>query len=83
MNKFCIITTTFKSQENLELIINTLLEKKLAACLQNFPLLSSYIWEGEICNETEFKLLIKTKSIHFEAIKSVIKIFMNMKLLKL
>lgn len=46
-----------------------LLEKKLAACVNFFPIESSYLWQGKIENTKEYVLLAKTKDKNFEKIK--------------
>ncbi|WP_320035893.1 divalent-cation tolerance protein CutA [Halarcobacter sp.] len=71
--KAIIIQTTCSNKKEAKNIAETLLEKKLAACLQLSDIESFYKWEGEFCNDTEVLLSIKTKKKHFEKIESIIK----------
>lgn len=72
MAKFSIIMTTTNSNENLNQIIKALLDARLAACLQYYPIKSAYVWEDEIQQDDETLLLIKTKSSHFPDIEKII-----------
>ncbi|WP_342609877.1 divalent-cation tolerance protein CutA [Vibrio tritonius] len=58
---FCIVLTTTNKQENAQLMIQSLLEQKLAACIQTMPISSHYVWQGEVCRDDEVLLVIKTQ----------------------
>ncbi len=61
--QFKLIFTTCKDNDEARLLAMALIEKKLAACVNILPAMSSiYIWEGEVAEATEVKLLIKTKA---------------------
>jgi periplasmic divalent cation tolerance protein len=64
--------TTFSKPETGDAIVSTLLEKKLAACIQAFPVKSSYTWKGSVCHDNETLLLIKTKSNLYADIEKII-----------
>jgi periplasmic divalent cation tolerance protein len=68
-----IVMTTFSKPETGEKIASKLLNEKLAACIQAFPVSSSYTWKGEICKDAETLLLIKTKADHYEAVEKAIR----------
>ena len=56
-----IIKTTTDSHKTMKLIANTLLNKKLAACVNMIPRMrSKYVMDGRITEEREVILLIKT-----------------------
>ena len=56
-----IIKTTTDSHKTMKLIANTLLNKKLAACINMIPRLrSKYVVDGRITESREVILLIKT-----------------------
>ena len=56
-----IIKTTTDSHKAMKLIANTLLNKKLAACVNMIPRMrSKYILDGRITESREVILLIKT-----------------------
>jgi periplasmic divalent cation tolerance protein len=63
MNKYIQIITTTSSKEEANKIANTLIEKKIAACVQILgPIESIYKWKGKIEKANEFLCLIKTKA---------------------
>ncbi len=70
---YAVVITTFSSKEEAEKIVKTLLEEKLAACVQLTEIKSSYWWKGKIENSQEILCLIKTKENLFEKIESRIK----------
>ena len=72
MSKYSVIMTTTNSNENLDQIIKALLDARLAACLQYYPIKSAYVWEDEIQQDDEILLLIKTKSSLFSNIEKII-----------
>ena len=71
--KAVIVQTTCVDSIEAHTIANVLLKKGLAACIQIADIESFYQWKGEICNDTEKLLSIKTKKENFEKIKSRIK----------
>jgi len=72
-NDYSIIITTAGSKDAAKKIANLLIEKKLAACIQMFPIESVYFWQGKICEDDEVTLFIKSKTELFEEIKAAIK----------
>ncbi len=84
MSNYCIVTTTSNSKEEANSIVQKVLEKKLAACIQSYEIRSSYIWEGKIEDSLEYRLDIKTtlksskelisyiKSIHSYTIPEIV-----------
>jgi periplasmic divalent cation tolerance protein len=48
-------------------IADTLLDKKLAACVNMFPINSLYTWEGKVQNDDELLLIVKTTTAVFES----------------
>ncbi len=58
---FSVILTTLKDKLEAESLAKILLEEKLCACIQLFPISSYYHWAGKVEDSTEFLLLIKTK----------------------
>jgi periplasmic divalent cation tolerance protein len=69
-NTYIIILITVPSKEVGEEIAQKLLEDKLAACVNILPAIDShYIWKGEICNDEELLLIVKSR---FELFKTEI-----------
>jgi len=63
-----------KDKKQAEKIANTLLEKRLIACANIIPTVSScYRMEGKICNETEALLLVKTIKSKRKLVEKVVK----------
>jgi len=59
-NIFVVLVTAPDAQEG-ERIGKTLVEEGLAACVNIIPdLRSLYLWKGELCNDSEVLLVIKT-----------------------
>ena len=71
-SEYCIITTTTDSKENADAITQSLLEKKLVACVQSSFVHSAYRWEGSITESEEILLEIKTKRALFGKIQAEI-----------
>ena len=73
MNALLIVTTA--DSENLaRSIASALVEAGEAACVNILPgVRSVFRWEGEICNEEEFLLMIKTAAANWEAVRSRIR----------
>ncbi|MCF7483531.1 divalent-cation tolerance protein CutA [Vibrio sp. J1-1] len=69
---YCIVLSTTANEQNRDQIIKGLLEAKLAACIQTMPIESHYVWEGEICNDTEWLLVIKTRRELYELVEEKI-----------
>jgi len=71
-NIYSIMITTTADKESAKTIGKLLVEKRLAACVQIFPIESIYYWQNNICQENEITLLIKSKTSMFEKIKAFI-----------
>jgi periplasmic divalent cation tolerance protein len=55
-------------------IAHALLDRKLAACVNIIPSITSlYTWEGELCVDEEVLLIIKTTTSTFDALNSAVK----------
>ncbi len=69
---YCIIITSTDSRENAEAIIRTLLEQKLAACIQSSNIQSAYRWQGKIISGEEIRLEIKSRVSLYPQLKETI-----------
>jgi periplasmic divalent cation tolerance protein len=69
---YCIIFCSCPDNVHAEKLSRSLIESKLAACVQIMPIISLYEWKGEICKEDERLILIKTKSSLYENIEDFI-----------
>jgi periplasmic divalent cation tolerance protein len=67
-HQFIVAMITVPSEEIGVKISESLLEKKLAACVNILPSINSlYTWQGKICNDKEILLIIKTRADFFES----------------
>lgn len=56
-----VIFTTVSKPEDADKIANALIEKRLAACVQILPKMTSvYRWKGNVERDEEYLLLVKT-----------------------
>lgn len=67
---FIFVYITNPTKEEARKIARHLLEKKIIACANIFPIDSLYWWENKIADENEFVLIIKTKEENFEKVKN-------------
>lgn len=67
-----VLVTVGSLVEGQAIAIN-LIEAKLAACVNLFPLNSIYLWEGKINQEQEYQLIIKTDLNKFDELAAKIK----------
>ncbi|MDA0323970.1 MAG: divalent-cation tolerance protein CutA [Verrucomicrobia bacterium] len=61
-NNVVVITTTAPSRESAETLARSLVEQRIAACVQMAPIRSVYRWKGAIETSEETALWIKTRS---------------------
>ena len=69
-----IVFSTAGSKPEAEKIANTLVENRLAACVNIVgPIESIYRWHGKVENATEHLLVIKTTAARFDAVNAAIR----------
>ncbi|MGB0894158.1 MAG: divalent-cation tolerance protein CutA [Parashewanella sp.] len=65
-----LVITSLPTMQSAEQLAGDIIKEKLAACVQCYPQVSSfYIWESQLCQDTEVLLHIKclsTKLIELE-----------------
>jgi len=59
---YCVVFCSCPSDEHAEKLARSLVESRLAACVQIIPIRSFYEWKGEIHRDEERLLLIKAKA---------------------
>lgn len=67
------VITTIDSRKKAKEIADALLGARLAACVQIFPIASSYRWKGKIENANEWLCLIKAREADYPKIEAAIK----------
>ena len=68
-----IILTTVSDRATAERMAQALVTEQLAACINLLPITSIYRWQGELCNEPEIQLVIKTDLEQFEPVQARIR----------
>jgi len=66
---FIIIYTTHPDEETANKISSQLIQKKLVACANIFPMQSAYWWQGKIENEQEYISILKSIQENFDKVK--------------
>jgi periplasmic divalent cation tolerance protein len=61
-SEFCLVLVTVPNETAAKAIAHSLLNAKLAACINFFGVESCYLWEDKINHELEVQLIIKTQS---------------------
>ena len=70
---FALVMTTCGDKANAELIASRLVEERLSACVQMFPIESVYRWEGVVENAQEWMLLCKIKANDYANVEAAIR----------
>lgn len=74
MPEYRIVLCTIDSIENAKKLAHNLVKDKLAACVNIVSGVTSvYEWKNEICEDSEYLLIIKTKSDLYEKLEAKIK----------
>jgi len=74
MTKYIQVMTTVENRADAEKIARTLVEKRLAACVQILgPLTSYYQWQGKLDTADEYLCLIKSREDLFAELEADIK----------
>lgn len=70
MSEFSVVFVTAGKEEEASAIARVLVEEKLVACVNLIPRIRSiYWWKGEVCNEEEILMIMKTRSALFPALR--------------
>ena len=70
--EFIIIVTTTQNGEEARFLGRTLLEARLAACVQISTVESHYRWEGKLQRQEEYRLEAKSRRDLFEQARDLI-----------
>lgn len=70
--KFIVIYITHPNMKEAKRICSVLLEKRLIACANYFPIESTYWWKGKIENSKEIVSLVKTRKANWTKVKKVV-----------
>lgn len=74
MSGVCVVLVTAPSMEKGAEIARTLVDEALIACANLVPgVRSIYRWKGELCDEAEVLVVMKTRSERFPAVEARIR----------
>ncbi|MFH0755195.1 MAG: divalent-cation tolerance protein CutA [bacterium] len=69
---FIIIYITYPNLKTAKKIVASLMESRLIACGNFFPIQNTYWWKGKIENSKEVVSIVKTKTKNWEKVKSIV-----------
>jgi len=69
----CDIYITNSNEKEARKVAKHLLDKRLVACVNIFPIKSLYWWHNKIADEKEFALIAKTTSDKYDKVKEEVK----------
>ncbi|MGH6800331.1 MAG: divalent-cation tolerance protein CutA [Methylocella sp.] len=70
---FALVMTTCGDKANAETIAARLVDERLSACVQMFPIESVYRWEGAVDHANEWMLFCKIKAIDYAKVEEAIR----------
>lgn len=70
--KFIIIYITHSNLKEAKKVAEVLLQDKLIACVNYFPIESAYWWQGEITNAKEIVSIVKTRKENWIKVKKAV-----------
>ena len=74
MSEFQLVLVTAGSEDDAAAIARVLVQEGLAACVNIVPRIRSfYTWEGEVHDDPEVLMLIKTQAARYEALEKRVK----------
>ena len=73
MNEHLVVLVTASSEVQARRIARRLLQNKLAACVNFVPVDSMFLWKGEIQEEEETLMVIKTRAEQFDELMNSVR----------
>jgi periplasmic divalent cation tolerance protein len=70
---YCVVLVTASSQEEGKAIAKALVEANLAACVTLIPAHSIYAWQGQVMDEQQWQMIIKTEFSQFTLLENKIR----------
>lgn len=71
MSEHLVLFITVPNEEVADRVARTLVEERLAACVNRVPgVRSTYFWQGKVCVDDELLLVVKTRSALFEPLRA-------------
>jgi len=72
-DKYIVVLTTVGTKQFANDLARSLVEARLAACLQIQPVQSVYRWKDKVCSEPEYLLAIKTTDARYAELEKFIR----------
>jgi len=66
---FAIVYITHEKKEDAQALAGALLDKKLIACANIFPITSAFWWQGAVQNEEEWVSIVKTRRDRWDRLR--------------
>jgi periplasmic divalent cation tolerance protein len=66
------VFTTVGDEEQAQHIAREVVQRRLVACAQIEAIESVFYWQGALCQEREFRLLLKTTADNYAAVEAAI-----------
>ncbi|MBI4963537.1 MAG: divalent-cation tolerance protein CutA [Desulfomonile tiedjei] len=74
MGPYIVCLVTIDDMDKASRIARKVVESKLAACVNIIPELRSiYSWQGRICDEREYLMIVKTRAELFDQLRDTVK----------
>lgn len=68
-----VVVTTVGNEQQANLLAEELVERRQSCCVNILPVQRSvYRWQGKICEDSEYMLIVKTAEEEFEAVQETI-----------
>ena len=67
-----VVITTCPNQSEADALAKSLVENRLAACVQSNPIKSTYLWKGSLQQDAEVRLMIKTSARQADTVRQFI-----------
>ena len=71
--EFLAVVTTVGSRAEAQAMARDLVQRRLAACAQISEIESFYTWQGEVQNDPEHRVLLKTRSTRYAEVEAAIR----------
>lgn len=69
-----LVVTTVGTEEQANTVAQELVERRHSCCVNILPIQRSvYRWQGKVCTDSEFMLIIKALESEYDAIEAAIK----------
>lgn len=69
-----VVVTTAGTEDQANLLAQELVERRLSCCVNILPIHRSiYRWQGKVCSDSEFMLVIKTPEANYEMVEATIR----------